>query len=148
MAVFLELKCLPIILDSCKGFISSKCYVVTYAQVVLSWILSQTMASKIIFARNRLKDIIQTSRGLDSHYELRSHFMYVAITQNPVDLITRGLARKNFRFYLEFWLRNGIHLLPTQILLCLDTQSQLDCSICGELVGGPGGRTSPVHPFV
>lgn len=88
------------------------------------------MAIKNIFARNRLKDILQTSRGLDSQYGHRPHFMYGATTQNLVDLITRGLTLTKFRFNLEFWchvpywLRNGIHPLPTQILPCIDTQSR------------------------
>lgn len=98
MTVFLELKCLPTILDSCKVFLPSNFYVVMDAQVILSWILSQSMASKNIFARNRLKYILQTSRGLDSHYGLRPHFMYGAIMQNDVDLITIGLTLKTFRF--------------------------------------------------
>lgn len=65
MAIFC---CLLTILDNCKEFLPSNLYVVTNAWVVLSWILLQSIASKNIFAKNGVKDILQMSHGLDSQY--------------------------------------------------------------------------------
>lgn len=58
MAVFLAHKCLPTTLGNYKEFLPSNLYVAMDTQVVLSWILLQSMATKNIFATNRLKDIL------------------------------------------------------------------------------------------
>lgn len=64
------------------------------AQVMFSWVLSQSLTSKNIFARNRLKDILQMISRLDLKYKLKPHLKYVATMQNLTNLITRGLTLK------------------------------------------------------
>lgn len=58
------------------------------------------------------------SRGLNSQYGLRPHFKYFATTQNPADLITRGLTLKKSNLGLfdhgPSWLHGEIHSWPTK----------------------------------
>ena len=61
-----------------NSFVPTKLCVATDAQVVLSWLLSQSMASKNIFAKNRLKDVLRMNRELESQYGLKPLFKYVA----------------------------------------------------------------------
>ena len=82
MAVYLALKCLPTILSNCEQFVPTNLCVATDAQVVLSWLLSQSMAIKNIFAKNRLKDVLQMNRELESQYGLKPLFKYVVTTKS------------------------------------------------------------------
>ena len=74
MAVYLALKCLPTILSNCEQFVPTKLCVATDAQVVFSWLLSQSMVSMNIFAKNRLKDALRMNRELESQYGLNPLF--------------------------------------------------------------------------
>lgn len=74
MAVFLVLKYLPTILENCKEVPLSKLCVATDAQVALSWVLSQSITNKSIFARNRLKDILQMSVSLEDKLSKETNF--------------------------------------------------------------------------
>lgn len=103
MAIFLALKGLPIILDNCKGVPPCMLCEEIDVQVVISWVLSQSMTNKSIFARNRLKDILQMSVALEDKYGIKSTLRYVTTTENLADLITRGLSLKRFLLSLDFW---------------------------------------------
>ena len=130
MAVFLALKCLLTILDGCKGVCPSRLCVAKDAQVVLSWILSETIASKNIFVRNRLRDILQMCLDLETEYGIKPTFRYVSTTENPADLITRRLTMKHFQDNFEFWYHGsswfcgGILTWTEQDLSCLDDRCQ------------------------
>jgi len=130
MAIYLALKCLPTILDGCKSLIATRLYVATDAQVVLSWILSQSMASKSIFARNRLKDVLQMKDQIAARYGLETNFRYIHTSQNPADLITRGMSLKRFKSVFNFWfsgpswMEGGGTAWPVQNLSCLSRNSQ------------------------
>ena len=156
MAVYLALKCLPTILDNCEGFVPTNLVVATDAQVVLSWLLSQTMNSKNIFARNRLKDILQMNLGLESQYGLKPLFKYVATSQNPADLITRGLSIRKFRSNLGLWcsgpswLSEGILHWPVQDLPCLNEKCQrmAHTSVnCAVILDQESSSIVPFHRF-
>lgn len=93
MVVFLVPKCLPTILIGCKRVCPSRLCVATDAPVVLPW----------TFARNRLKDFLLMSLDLETNYGIKPTFRYVSTTENPMDLITRGLTVKKFQNNFEFW---------------------------------------------
>ena len=77
--------------------------VVVDTLVVLSWILSKNIKTKRIFTRNRLKDICERIGNLIAlGYDLT--FKYIRTTDNPADLITRGITLERFRASLKFWL--------------------------------------------
>ena len=103
MTVYLAVKCLPTILNNSEQFVTTNLCMATDAPVVFSWLLSQSMASKNIFAKNRQKDIVQMNHELESRYGLRPLFKYVAFTQNTADLITRGLTLRKSLSNFEFW---------------------------------------------
>lgn len=94
LAVYLALKCLPTVLRGCIGISPTKIQVATDSQVVLSCtIISGSIVSKNLFARNRLKMVA----GL-----VTSSFWYVLTMENPVDLITRGLMLEKFKACIRF----------------------------------------------
>ena len=149
MPVFLAFKCLLTILDNCEGFVPVNLCVATDAQVVLSRLLSQNMAGKNIFAKNRLKYILHINLELESRYSLKTLFKYVETTHNPADLITLRRFRSNFEFWCSgpSWLREGISQWPEQDQLCLSAicqqmaRTSANCSIIHEL------EYSSVVPF-
>lgn len=69
---------------------------------MLSWILSGSIASKHIFARNRLRDVLQMSGELEIHFALSPSFKYVLTIHNPTDLTTIGLSLRRFKSDLKF----------------------------------------------
>ena len=71
------------------------------AQVVLSWILSENIKTKCLFTRNHFKDIRERIGKLhDLEFDLV--FKYVNTSDNPADLITRGITLNKFRTELQF----------------------------------------------
>lgn len=131
MSVFLAMKCLPTILSSLCEKTVSNVLISVDAQVVLSWILSNNVKSKNVFANNRVKDIAQFRRDIKQNFSLDVTFKYVPTDLNPADLVTRGITFKEFSSKQEFWqhgpdfLKNEPVEWPTKQLGCLSEQSKL-----------------------
>lgn len=130
LAVYLALKCLPTVLRGCSRFAPTKMQVIRDSQVVLLWIISGSIVSKNLFARNWIKDVLQMVAELESLIGLTHSFQYVLTTENPADLITRGLTLERFKTCLQFWchgpdwLCSRITPWATQELPCLNQHSQ------------------------
>ena len=84
------------------------------AQIVLSWALSENIKTKCLFTRNRLKDIRERIGKLhDLGFDLV--FKFVSTSDNPADLITRGITLDKFRSELQFWLTGPEWLIGEDI---------------------------------
>ena len=75
------------------------------AQVVLSWLLTERVKIKNVFAANRIKDIQVMLGELKTTHNLNVNFKYVPTRENPADLLTRGLTLAAFKQDLDFWLK-------------------------------------------
>ena len=114
MAVYLALKCLPLLLDSYKSIKFDKVICAVDSQIVLQWVLSDVVSTKNIFTRNRLKDISLFKKNLDEEYGISVNFKYVKSNDNPCDLLTRGITFSDFQEKFAFWLQ-GPSWLPSSL---------------------------------
>lgn len=103
LSVFLAVKRFPFLKKSLEDIPIKDVYMVTDAQVVLSWILAEFIHTKNIFVRNRLQDITQMTNKIKSDFGLKVSFRYVSTADNLADYITRGLTIKKFKEKLSHW---------------------------------------------
>ena len=128
LAVFLALKCVPLILDAVNASVDH-IRLWSDAQVVLEWLISGCR-SKSKFTSNRLEDIASMKTKLQEDYncEISSH--YVATASNVADMLTRGLTAKEFAKKLPLWLHGPDWLSgsqeqwPTSPLSCLSEEAK------------------------
>ena len=73
------------------------------SQVVLQWLLADSISSKSVFTCNRVKDIALFKKSLLQDYDITLQFRYVKSEDNPCDLLTRGLSFDEFVKQLSFW---------------------------------------------
>ena len=130
LGVFLAYKCLFTLLRTYCNFHIKNVYINCDAQVVLSWILSDSIKTKNQFARNRIKDIHEMQQELSEKFKIPVHLRYVPTDQNPADLLTRGLTldifKKNFDFWIHGpeWIRKDIVVWPVSNLSCLSNANK------------------------
>jgi len=105
MSVNLALKCLPSVLKPLKGKLTDVVICVD-AQVVLSWVLSGSVKTKNICARNKVKEVTSQRQQILTEYGFDCKFRYISTSENPADMITRGLTFDEFQNKLGRWL-NG-----------------------------------------
>ena len=131
MAVYLPLKCLPLILDSFTCIKFDKVICAVDSQIVLQWIHSDVIATKNIFTRNRLKDISLFKKQLGEEYGVSVIFKFVKSDDNPCDLLTRGLTFSEFRKKFDFWIHgpswlpSSLDAWPNSLLGCLSENNRL-----------------------
>ena len=131
LAVYLAFKCLPIIIQSLSGVNIEGITICVDAQIILSWILSQKVNSKNVFASNRVKEIVQIRKIIFEVYSLSCNLKYVPGEYNVSDLLTRGLNYKEFILRLDYWchgpgfLREDVIDWPKQNLGCLSDKSKM-----------------------
>ena len=121
LSVFLAFKCLSLILDSHSS--CQEIHIWVDAQIVLEWILTGSK-TKIQFTKNRIIDIQTLNKEIAKKYNLPIKFHNIEGTQNPADLITRGISAKEFTKEKHTWLAgpqwlNDEHLWPVHELKCL-----------------------------
>ena len=104
LGVFLAFKGLFSMLKTFSKVQFNNIFVAVDAQVVLSWLLSDTVKTKNQFARNRIRDVHRMKRELLDQYRVPISFKYVRTDQNPSDLLTRGLSLELFKQNLDFWI--------------------------------------------
>ena len=128
MAVFLAFKCMKSILCSIKSNIM-QIFICLDAQIVLSWILSEKVKSKNVFADNRIRDIIKFKQDIEAEFKVEFIFKYVPSAQNSSDFITRGISFSEFESKIEEWVHGPIFLKnepimwPESSLSCLSSSS-------------------------
>ena len=130
LGVFLALKCLPLILESFPSIKFKDVTLAVDSQIVLQWLLTDSVNTKSIFTRNRLKDISVFKKDLADKYGVFINFKYVASEDNPCDLITRGLTLSELNKKFTFW-SNGPEWLssysdswPESNLGCLSEENK------------------------
>ena len=127
LSVVLALKCLPTIVDSKFDVKFDSITITVDAQVVLAWITSADPKPKNMFVRNRLSDI----KTICNNTSLPIKFKYVHTSQNPADLVTRGLSTATFLDKWHFWLHGPEWLIgepivwPEGPLKCLSEASKV-----------------------
>ena len=67
----LRVKCLPTLLEAYFHIKIDNIYLSVDAQIVLSWILSDDIKTKSLYKRNRIKDIHQMIKEIDSEYSIK-----------------------------------------------------------------------------
>ena len=72
------------------------------SQVVLQWLLADSISTKSVLTRNRVKDIALFKKSLLEDYGITVQFRYVKSEDNPCDLLTRGLSFYEFVKQLSY----------------------------------------------
>ena len=111
LGVHHALKSLPTVIASFPKVKFQDVTVAVDSQVVLQWLLADSITTKSVFTRNKVKDIQLFKQLLLQDHKLSIQFKYVSSAENPCDLLTRGLSFKDFAKQLHFW-RHGPHWLP------------------------------------
>ena len=130
LSVFVGLQGLITILRNFNNFKFKSICVGVDAQVVLSWILSDTVKTKKPFTANRIKDIKKMKNDILNEFNIDIQFKYVPTADNPADLLTRGLSLVSFKQNLDFWLKGPNWIRsedikwPVSELRCLSSNSQ------------------------
>ena len=153
LAVFLALKCLPLILDSIKMTVDHV-RLWSDAQVVLEW-LTSGCKSKSRFTSNRLEDITSMKLKLQEQYNCDISHHYVATTSNVADMLTRGLTAKEFVRKTSLWLHGPDWLggasgqWPTSPLYCLSDEARRAVDLQSQQVRiEPSEQHSTTQPII
>lgn len=147
LAVFLVFKCIESLLDSLTGIAIDSIYIGIDSQIVLTWVLSECVKAKNIFARNRVSDISLVRKRLLEERDLTCQFKYIPTDLNPADLLTRGLSSKEFTKKFAFWIHGPDFInvrpiiWPTSNLGCLSDENKIltQCSVVDD--------TEPLFPL-
>ena len=88
LGVFQAVKFVSKLINIYRNFVIGSIYIAVDAQVVLSWLLTERVTIKNVFAANRIKDIQLMISELKNTHNLNVHFKYVPTRENPADLLT------------------------------------------------------------
>ena len=130
LSVFTGFKCLKNLLKTFKKFKINNVYFAVDAQVVLSWLLSDDIKTKNLFAKNRVNEINSIKKDLLNTYKISIYYKFVPTLENPADMLTRGLTFEKFHQHLRFWyngpdwLNSQSVVWPTSDLNCLSAQQK------------------------
>ena len=130
LGVHHELKSLPIVLDSFANIRFTGVTIAVDSQVVLQWLLADSISTKSVFTRNRVKDIALFKKSLLEDYGITVQFRYIKSEDNPCDLLTRGFSFNEFVKQLSFWQHGPLWLpdfrdsWPDSALGCLSAASK------------------------
>ena len=96
LSVFIGYKALENLLHTFKKCVVKSVTFAIDAQVVLSWLLEDNLKTKNLFALNRVKDINKMKTELSNKYNVPINYHFVPTSQNPADMLTRGLSFDKF----------------------------------------------------
>ena len=129
LGVYLSIKSLSFLLKAYSNV--KNIFISVDAQVVISWLLSGiNRTNKNLFARNRLKDITQMINDIKDKYSININFKYVPSSENPADMLSRGLTFDKFKQNLDYWIEGPKWLItspviwPSSDLNCLNEKSK------------------------
>jgi len=130
MSVYLALRCVPSLINSLSGLVTSITVCVD-AQIVLSWVLTEQVKTKNLCARNKVKDITKFRHEILRDFGIECKFKYLPTELNPADLLTRGLSSRDYEQKKSFWLNGPEFFLsdkiqwPVNSLGCLSEDSKI-----------------------
>ena len=116
LAVFLAFNGLFSLLNTFSKVKINNIFVGIDAQVVITWLLTDVVKTKNQFARNRIRDVHKMKGDLLATYDIPIHIKYVHTSQNPGDLLTRGLSLQQFKQNLNFWIYGPLWLQSEEII--------------------------------
>ena len=96
LSIFVAYKALENLLFTFKNCVVKSVTFAVDAQVVLSWLLEDNLKTKNLFALNRVKDINKLKLELSVKYNMPINYHFVPTSQNPADMLTRGLSFDKF----------------------------------------------------
>ena len=96
LGAYLAPKCLPMVLESFSSVKFQDVNIAEDSPIVLQWLLSESVSTKSIFTRNRIKNISMFKKILVDTYGISLNFKHVNGEDNPCDLITRGFSFAEF----------------------------------------------------
>ena len=96
LAVFIAFKALHFVVRGYSDAVITDVYIFVNAQVVLSWLLKDNIKIKNIFIGNSQGQIEENS-------DIRIKYKYVHTTDNPANLISRGITIAKFENVYKFW---------------------------------------------
>lgn len=108
------------------------------SQIVISWILNGKVKVKNIFANNRIKDIQGFDSQISEESNLKCKLNYVKSSDNPADLLTRGLSESEFEAKFKFWnsgpefVQNQEIVWPSNDLGCVSDTNKVLISCAAE----------------
>ena len=105
------LKSLLIVLDFFANVKFMEFTIAVDSQVVLQWLLADSISTKSVVTCNRVKDVALFKKSLLQDYDITVKFRYVKSEDNPFDLLTRGFSFNEFVKQLSFW-QHGPLWLP------------------------------------
>ena len=105
MGVILAYKCLPTLLDAYSNIQFQFINISVDAQVVLNWLITKETKVKGKFVRNRVLETDCLREDISRKYKLPVVYHYVNTSENPADLVTRGLTYSKFLEKLPLWLK-------------------------------------------
>ena len=103
LSVFVGYKALENLLYTFKNCVVKSVTFAVDAQVVLSWLLEDNLKTKNLFALNRVKDINKLKSELSVRYKMPINYRFVPTSQNPADMLTRGLSFDKFEQNFDTW---------------------------------------------
>ena len=132
LGVFTAVNCLGLILDCYSDVKVNNVFVAVDAQVVLSWLLTDlcNIKTKNKFTNNRLKDIQFKKSEILTKYSISIKFKYVSTSDNPADMMSRGLSLNKFKDKFKSWVSGPKWLnvspveFPTSELNCLSENNK------------------------
>ena len=116
-------------LDIFKHVKINNVYIHLDAQIVLSWILSPSLP-KNVYTSNRIKDVRKNVSDAQDKYNVNISFKYVPSSDNPADLLSRGISYNKFVEQLDFWIhgpewiRGDTVIWPSSDFACLSDHSK------------------------
>ena len=142
LATYMALKCISNLLfdKNLSNINISKINLFTDSQVALSWLFTKKATKKNVFVNNRLKEIVMFLEVF-AKQEVPVNFHYVPTDENIADIISRGVAVKDFCENKKTWICGPEWILesntswPTGQLGCIPTQFiQTEPSLVAPLI--------------
>ena len=124
LSAFLAMKCLGSIFSAYEKDTFSSITLAVDAQIVLSWILSGEVKTKNVFTANRVSDVLRMKSDFKSKHGINVEFRYVQSSENPADMLTRGMTIEKFRDNFSTWMTGPSWLSESPLVW---PESKLGC---------------------
>ena len=107
--------------------------------------------TKNLFAKNRVNEINNMKKELLNIYNISIYYKFVPTSENPADMLTRGLTFEKFKQNLKFWysgpdwLNSQNVIWPNSDLNCLSSKQK--SFVFNTVLGNKCEEVAPIVPF-